>query len=282
MAVFSNRATLSYNGISTDSNVVTGEIVEALSASKNALITTYTAGDTVSYVISIVNSGALPYTNLSLTDNLGAYTFNTQTLVPLSYVNGSLFYYANGVLSTPPTVTSESPLVISGINVPANGNAILIYSATVNEFAPLSEGSLIVNQAFISGGGITPIPLSDTITAASGVRLSVSKALSPVTVTENEEITYTFTIYNYGNTATTPADDVTLRDVFNPILSNITVNLDGAPLAEGTDYTYEEASGLFQTVTGRITVPAATFTQGAGGEQIITPGVATLTVSGTV
>ena len=47
MAIFTNQATLTYrNGVVT-SNVVTGEIVEVLTAAKNALIDTYNAGDTV-------------------------------------------------------------------------------------------------------------------------------------------------------------------------------------------------------------------------------------------
>ena len=39
MAIFTNQATLSYNNTTTTSNIVTGEIVEVLSAAKNALPT---------------------------------------------------------------------------------------------------------------------------------------------------------------------------------------------------------------------------------------------------
>ena len=44
----------------------------------------------------------------------------------------------------------------------------------------------------------------------------------------------------------------------------------------GTGYTYDEATGQFATVPGVITVPAATFTQGADGAYTRTPGLATL------
>ena len=37
MAVFYNQATISYNGNVTGSNIVTGEIIEVLSAEKNSL-----------------------------------------------------------------------------------------------------------------------------------------------------------------------------------------------------------------------------------------------------
>ena len=48
MARFTNYATLSYNGGSKDSNTVTGELLEVLSASKTAVSQEYTAIYTVS------------------------------------------------------------------------------------------------------------------------------------------------------------------------------------------------------------------------------------------
>ena len=46
MARFTNVATLSYNGGAAESNVVTGEILETLSAGKTAMSDDYTARDT--------------------------------------------------------------------------------------------------------------------------------------------------------------------------------------------------------------------------------------------
>ncbi len=89
-------------------------------------------------------------------------------------------------------------------------------------------------------------------------------------------------IENIGNTATDEGDGVTLTDVFSPILSNVAVYLNGTLLSEGTDYTYDETSGTFATVPAKISVPAATFTQGASGEWSTAAGSATLVVVGTV
>jgi hypothetical protein len=58
MALFYNRATLSYNGQNLNSNQVSGEIIEALTMTKTAITGTYGVGDSISYAISIVNSGA--------------------------------------------------------------------------------------------------------------------------------------------------------------------------------------------------------------------------------
>ena len=74
-----------------------------------------------------------------------------------------------------------------------------------------------------------------------------------------------------------------LRDVFLPILTGLSVSLDGVPLTAGTDYTYDEATGEFVTTAGRITVPAATFEQDpVTGAWTTTPGSVQLVVSGIV
>lgn len=51
---------------------------------------------------------------------------------------------------------------------------------------------------------------------------------------------------------------------------------------EGTNYTYNAATGVFTTLAGQITVPAATFTQNTDGTFTVTPGTATLVITGTV
>ena len=284
MAIFTNQATLSYNNTTTTSNVVTGEILEVLSAAKNAVDDEYRFNDTVTYVISIVNTGAAPFNGLTISDDLGAYTVAGVTRTPLTYVAGSLAYYANGVLQAGATAVAGPPLVITGINVPAGGNAVVIYQARVNEFAPLASGSTITNNATVSGAGLsTPIDVSDTITIADAAQLSITKGLTPATVAENGQLTYTFTIQNTGNIPAVATDNVTVTDLFNPILENITVALNGTVLTEGPQYTYDEVTGLFQTVAGIITVPAATYTQDpVTGQWNIVPGVTVLTVTGTV
>lgn len=282
MAIFTNQATLSYRNNLITSNVVTGQIVEVLSATKTAILDTYSVGDTITYVISIQNSGASAINGVTVTDDLGAYQFGNTTLVPLTYVDGSVAYYLDGVLQPTPTVTAGTDLTVSGLTVNADGNTIIIYQARVNEFAPLSEGGEITNTATVTGGGES-FSTSETITVKNAPDLTINKALSPSTVTENGRLTYTFTVQNFGNTEAVATDDLILRDTFDPILSDLVVVYNGTALTEGTDYTYDEATGEFATSQGLITVPAATYTQDpATGEWNISPGVSTLTVTGTV
>ena len=166
MATFFNQATLTYNDTVINSNITTGEIQEVLTITKTAVQTDYTQGGDVTYVINIRNTGTLAYNGLTVTDDLGAYTSGTQTLVPLTYQDGTATLFVNGIPQAAPTVTAGPPLAISGINVPAGGVATILYAATLNQFAPLDTDGAITNTATLSGGGITPISDSETITAA--------------------------------------------------------------------------------------------------------------------
>ena len=284
MATFFNQATLTYNDTTINSNIVTGEILEVITATKTALTDTYRPGETVSYAVNITNSGTLPYTDLTVTDDLGAYTFGDTTLVPLTYNEGSARLFINGVLQPSPTVTAGPPLTVSGLTIPADSNATLIYSATVNEFAPFDADSTITNTVTVTGGGLTTdITAQSTISTAQGPQLSISKSLCPATVVDNGQITYTFVIQNTGNEPAIATDNLAITDTFNPILDITSVLFNGTAWTEGTNYTYDEATGTFATLPGQITVPAATYTQDpTTGAFVINPGTATLTVTGTV
>lgn len=286
MASFTNRATISWGDSVRDSNLVTGELLEVLSMTKTAARTSYAPGDTVTYIISLRNSGTVPFSALTVTDDLGAYTVGTAalTVVPLTYAEGSAQMYVNGDLLAPPTVSETVPLTFTGITVPASGNVLLVYEAEVNAFAPADPTAGIVNTATVSGSGLT-VPLTDTaeITPIQEASLTVSKSLCPETVTENGQITYTFVIQNTGNTAAGVEDGVILRDDFAPILDPISVTYNGEAAASPAFYTYDTTTGAFETAAGAITVPAAVYTQDPDTGIITTePGIAVVRVTGTV
>ena len=283
MPAFTNMATLTYNGNTVNSNVVTGQILEALSAVKTAVLPQYSVGEDVTYVVSIVNRGTTAYENLTITDDLGAYTADGQTRYPMTYTAGSVRYYVNGVLQTAPDAAAGPPLAITGITVPAGGNALVIYEAQANAYAPGAVGSTILNTATVTGGGLSaPLTAQETVTVAQEADPVITKALEPMVVSENGQLTYTFTIRNYGNTPLVATDNVVLTDVFDPALENITVTFEGATWTEGVNYNYVPATGTFTTLAGQIAVPAATFTQNPDGTWAVTPGTVTLTVTGTI
>lgn len=283
MATFYNQATLTYNGVTKSSNITVGQITEALTAEKTAVRNTYAAGDSIVYVISMINTVGTALTELTVTDDLGEYEYGEDSLVPLTYVEGSLLYYVNGELQTAPEVTSVSPLTLTGIDLPAGGTAKLIYETKINEYASPEAGGEITNTAVIStAAGAALAQASETITAANTAQLEISKSIAPLTVAENGEITYSFVIANTGNSEAGAADSAVITDVFSPVLDNIEVTFNGTEWTQGTEYTYDMATGTFATAAGKITVPAAQYTRGDQGCYSVIPGTATLTVSGTL
>ena len=284
MAVFSNQATITYNGNTANSNIAYGEILDTLAVSKTPIESGYTPGETVTYVVNLTNTGTTPLTGVTLTDNLGGYDFAGTTVYPLSYNANSIKYFVNGVLQSTPTVAQGPPMSITGLSIPAKGNAVLVYQATVTSFAPSTLGSTIVNTVTATGTGInTPVTASSTVAVNSNASITVNKSISPTQVTDNQQVTYTFIIQNSGNTALVATGDTVITDTFNPILSNISAVFNSTPLDVNKDYTYDTATGLFQTLAGRITVPAATVTQNpTTGEYTVIPGVSTLVITGTI
>lgn len=274
---FTNQATLTYNGTTVRSNIAVGMMESSLTVTKNAVADAYSAGDVLTYVISIVNSGTTPLTGLSVRDNMGAYAFGAGAVQPLTYVDGSALLYLNGVLQPDPTVTTADGLTFGDIDVPAGGSALIVYRAAVNSYAPLAAGSSIDNTAEVSGASVSAEQAQESIPAAEAAELTLLKSVSPVPVTANGQLTYTMQLTNTGNTAVT---DAVIGDVFDPLLSGISVALDGAPLSPA-GYTYDETTGVFATAAGVITVPSATYAQDpVTGEWTTTPGTATLTVTG--
>lgn len=284
MAVFSNQATLTYNGTTTSSNIAYGEILEVLSATKTAIEDSYTPNGTVTYVVTLRNTGSAPLVGLTVTDDLGGYVFGTETVYPLTYVDGSATLFLNGTPQPAPATTAGPPLTVEGITVPAGGDAVLVYQARTNAFAPPVPGGTVTNTVTVTGDGLSaPVTAEETVGAASGAELTITKSISPAQVVDNDRVTYTFVIRNSGNEAVVATDNATVTDVFDPILSALAVTFEGAAWTEGVEYTYNAATGLFTTAAGTITVPAATYVQDpVTGEYSVTPGTVTLTVVGTI
>lgn len=282
MAIFSNQATLTYNGNTTNSNIAYGEILDVLAVTKTAVEGSYAPGGVVTYVVTLRNTGAAALTGLTVTDDLGGYTFNGSTVYPLSYIAGSAALFIDGVPQPAPAVTAGPPLVVTGLSVPASGDAVLVYQAQITAYADPAAGGTIDNTVTVTGDGLSaPITATETVVATSAAALTISKSITPTQVVDNDRVTYTFVIQNTGNEPVVATDNAVISDTFDPVLSALTVTFEGVTWTEGTQYNY--AGGVFTTVPGQIVVPAATYTQDpTTGAYTLTPGIATLTVTGTI
>ena len=278
MAQFTNQAQLTYGNVVASSNIVVGEVISSISATKTALKETYTQASDIAYIVSIVNSGTTALTDLTVNDNLGQYPFGIGTLTPLDYISGTLRYFVNGILQPTPTIDTTNGLIVTGISVPAGGTALLVYETTTNAYAPIGEGGEITNEVVITGdcGNTTA---NETVTAETSPQITITKSVCPIPVSCGDTVTYTFLLQNFGAVPLTAADNAVVSDVFNPILTGVTASLNGAAVA----FTYDETTGEFATVPGAVTVPAATITQDlTTGVWTVTPGSATLIVKGTI
>lgn len=284
MAIFTNQATLIYNGNSTNSNIAYGEILDVLVATKTSVEGSYTPGQLVTYVVTLRNTGNASLTGLVVTDDLGGYDFNGATVYPLTYEDGSVALFTNGVPQAAPTVTAGPPLVFSNITVPAGGDVVIVYQAQANAFANPAVGGSIDNTVTATGDGLSaPITATETVVANAEPVLSISKSITPAQVVDNDRVTYTFVIQNSGNQAVVATDDAAITDTFDPILTALAVTFDGTAWTQGVQYNYNELTGLFTTVPGQILVPAATYAQDPiTGAYAVTPGIATLIVTGTI
>lgn len=284
MAIFSNQATLTYNGNSTNSNIAYGEILDVLVATKTAVEGAYSPGQIVTYVVTLRNTGTAALTGLTVTDDLGGYAFNGTTVYPLTYEAGTIAQFTNGVPQAAPAVVAGPPLVISGITVPAGGDVVLVYQAQANEYANPVAGGTIDNTVTVTGDGLSaPITATETVTVETQPALTISKSITPAQVVDNDRVTYTFVIQNSGNEPVVATDNASITDTFDPILTALAVTFDGVAWTQGVQYNYDETTGLFTTVPGQILVPAATYVQDpVTGAYTATPGIATLVVTGTI
>ena len=217
---------------------------------------------------------------------LGEYSYGDPAAeaVPLTYREGSVKYYINGVQQAEPTVSETEPLTITGLTVPAGGSTMILYEASVNRFAPYGDDASITNTVEVSGAARAVLATaSTTITPESGASLTIAKSLSPAEVAENGEVTYTFIIQNSGSVPVTADDCVVFTDVFDPVLDITSVTFNGTEWTEGTNYNYVPATGTFTVPEGQITVPAAEYTQNPDtGEWSIQPGAAVLVITGNI
>ena len=281
-----NQANIAYNygnasGVAV-SNIATTTLVDPISVDKKSVGSTYRLGETVTYVISVQNNGNVPLTGITVTDNLGSYSVGGCTMVtPLTYVNNASLYI-NGTYTGPIAGVPDTNSVAFTIpSLAAGSNALIIFNAKVNNFAPLSAGSTIVNTVMFSGTGISsPVMAYSTIMVENYANLSILKEMSPNPISDGDTISYTFTINNYGNT---PATDVVLTDQFNPEPGSITVMV-GGQVVPSSNYMYTD--GLLTLPSGSgysLTVPSATISQNpTTGVVTVSPGTLVITVSGTI
>lgn len=283
--IITNQASIAYRyndrTASAVSNIATATLNDPLSVEKVSLETVYRPGDEITYVITVTNSGLSALAGVSVTDDLGTYTVGNTTVTPLTYTGPAIFFI-DGVYggNATPTVGADG-ISFGPITLGAGSVAQVIYKATVNGNAPITEGGQITNTVTATASGSAPVSDSNTITVDSYADVTITKTMTPSDVSEGDALTYTFVISNFGNAEAT---DIVLTDAFDPAPQNITVQLNGTAVP-ATDYDY--VNGVLTlpngTSTTQLTLPPATVTvDPTTGEVVVTPSTLTVTVTGII
>jgi uncharacterized repeat protein (TIGR01451 family) len=288
MATIENFATVRFTsgGVATTriSNLAEVGLESAVTFTKTAVGSNYNGNGIVTYILSAVNTSASPINNITVRDDLGTFVIGETTEVtPLEFISPAVLLLngrnASGELTTDTSVAGEVTFTFPTLG--AGSAANIIYNARVTEFAPLEEGSVIVNTATLeSDSDCADGSVTASVTVSSSADVTVTKQMSPNPVVCGDTITYTIRVYNYGNI---PAEDLVLTDTFIPAPTDITVTQDGV-LLPATGYNYVDGTlTIPPTGASPLTLPAATFSRDAEtGEVIVTPGMIEFVITGTI
>ena len=285
MAIIENFATVRYTsgGVTetTVSNLAQIDLTSSVTLTKVPLGAVYGNDSLMTYILTVQNTADAPLTGIVIQDNLGTFPYGETALTPLDY-GGNALLLIDGQDATPSlTVDSSTPsaLIFSFPSLGAGISANIVYTARINEFAPLEVGGSIINTATLSADAeCADGTASATVRVEEGANLSVFKQMCPNPVVCGSKVTYSIRVSNYGNA---PAEDVQLVDALDPAPELLSITRNGSPLV-ATDYTYE--SGVLTIIAGSATgdtVPAATFTRDpVTGAVSIAPGVVEYVITG--
>ena len=214
-----------------------------------------TAGQTITYTLTVTNAGPSDASGVVISDPLPA-VFTQVTL-------GAVTPPSLGCDLAPPG--AQFVLTCSAATMPAGSTATVTLTAVVP--ADLPDGAVIANTATVTAA--TPqvpddLPNSDTASVKVGALadLSVTKTVTPAETVSGGTVTYTLAVSNDGPSG---ADNATLSDTFPAQLQGVTVVDDGpytcAPVV-GNTLTCTIAShpvGVVATITVTATVVPGTY-----------------------
>ncbi|WP_440070964.1 putative Ig domain-containing protein [Streptosporangium sp. OZ121] len=222
-------------------------LTPVLDVSKSADRTTITPGGTITYTITVANTGQTPYTGATATDDL------TAVLTDATY-NGD-------ASATSGTVTlTGSSLVWTG-DLAIGATSTITYSVTVLD--PDPGDKLITNKVSSDTLGSTcpstgTVPACTTLVTVLVPALTIVKTADAVTTTPGGTVGYTITATNSGQTAYT---GVTVTDPLAAVLDDAAYNGDASATAgtvglagQTLSWTGDLAIGATVTIGYSVTV----------------------------
>ncbi|MBO1741425.1 Ig-like domain-containing protein [Leifsonia sp. TF02-11] len=209
--------------------------------SKSASATSVRPGGTITYTVTVANTGGVAYTAAqpaSFTDNLAG-------VLDDAVYNGDA---SDGATVTGNTLSWSGPLAVGATKT-------ITYSVTVR--TP-DNGDHVLRNAVVPGtGGSCAVP-GDCATTTPVQSFSVTKTVDTNQVIPGNAITYTVTVTNTGQADFTAADPASWSDDLTAVLDDATYNNDvtgGATYAAPTlSWSGPLAIGATATFTYSVTV----------------------------
>jgi len=222
-------------------------LTPALTITKTANMSTTTPGATVSYTITVTDSGQTPYTGATVTDDL------TGVLTDASY-NG------DGTATTG-TVSYTSPVLTWTGNLAVGATAAITYSVTVDN--PDTGDKLLSNTVTSAAAG-SNCPAGGTAAGCTATvqdlipALTIIKTADTDTASPGGTVHYTITVADTGQT---PYTGAAVTDNLTGVLDDASYNSDVAATAGTVSYsspdltwTGDLAVGATVTITYSATV----------------------------
>lgn len=172
--------------------IVTLKNENELQVTKSVQNETFNVGDTISFIVTIKNTGVGYFSGLRVLDNFGGVDY-------LEYVSGSGAIYKNGSIEKPETISCV-PLVFSLTPLLPNESVILTYLCKVRNNIPLSVqniNSSVEVTGYTNNSTITNVA-SVIINRAKTAELKIVKSASTTSVVSGEIFSYYLTIENEG------------------------------------------------------------------------------------
>ncbi len=163
-----------------------------LQVAKSVQNETFNVGDTISFIVTIKNTGVGYFSGLRVLDNFGGVDY-------IEYVSGSGAIYKNGSIEKPETISCV-PLVFSLTPLLPNESVILTYLCKVRNNIPLSVqniNSSVEVTGYTNNSTITNVA-SVIINRAKTAELKIVKSASATSVVSGEIFSYYLTIENEG------------------------------------------------------------------------------------
>ena len=222
-------------------------LIPALMITKTASTTATLPGATVTYTITITDTGQTPYAGATVTDSL------TGVLGDAAY-NGD-------AAATAGTVSYASPDLTWTGNLTAGQAATITYSVTVDN--PDTGGKLMVNFVTSTDAGSTcpfdsPDPGCAVTIPVLTPALTIVQAASAATAVPGQEVTYTITVTDTGQT---PYTGAAVTDPLSGVIDDAAYNNDASATAGTVTFTSPDLTwtgtlnpGGSATVTYSVTV----------------------------